>query len=247
MNQITFSLDTREFDKAMNELIVTGTKTPAEETNQRAMNVAVRAFNTIPPHDVAAKRAEVKAYMDRQISQKIKQNISGKNKGKFRKAGRKKDQLRLRHLIVQARRTKLGLKGLYGTPMRKAAGAFSQMAQASQGYLKSVFIPIISGLYPYVKYRPKAAFTIGSKMNPGSSVARWPGSAGSGRVTPAKDGSVKAVTLFETITKVISGQEPKVRLIQVMALVGAMRDETEEMKRHLIDRMNKTFRKVNPP
>jgi hypothetical protein len=55
------------------------------------------------------------------------------------------------------------------------------------------------------------------------------------------------VTLFETITKVISGQEPKVRLIQVMALVGAMRDETEEMKRHLIDRMNKTFRKVNPP
>jgi hypothetical protein len=91
MNQITFSLDTREFDKAMNELIVTGTKTPAEETNQRAMNVAVRAFNTIPPHDVAAKRAEVKAYMDRQISQKIKQNISGKNKGKFRK-GRKKER-----------------------------------------------------------------------------------------------------------------------------------------------------------
>jgi hypothetical protein len=86
MNQITFSLDTRDFDKAMNELIVTGTKTPAEETNQRAMNVAVRAFNTIPPHDVAAKRAEVKAYMDRQMSQKIKQNLSGKKQRKVQKS-----------------------------------------------------------------------------------------------------------------------------------------------------------------
>lgn len=236
MNNFTASFDSREFRQVLGDLAITGKRTVTEEVNQRAMNVAVRAFKLIPPHDVGAKRREVKAYMDTQLSQRVQQNKTGKNKGKFRKMGARKNQLMRKHLIIQARRAKQGLKGLYGNSMRKASGELSRAAQISQGYLKSVFIPIIVGLYPVVKFRPPASLT--------NSVSRWPGSSGHGKATPAKEGD-KPVALLETVTKVISGQEPKARLIQVIAFTQALRDETSEMKSHLAERLARHFRKAS--
>jgi hypothetical protein len=194
-----------------------------DQINQRTMNVAVRAFQALPPSDVPGKRKEVKAYMDTQLAQKVVQNKTGKNRGKFRKAGRGRDQLMRKHLIVQARRKKEGLKGLYGNAMRIASGELSRVAQISQGYLKSVFIPIIVGLYGVVKFRPPASLT--------QYVARWPGSSGSGKVSPAKT-TINPTAVISVDIELKDSQNAKVLAMYEAAIGQAIRDETSEMRSH---------------
>lgn len=233
---MNITLDSKEFDTAINLLIASGKKTASEEVNQRAMNVAVRAFKNLPPKEVTQARREVKAYMDFNPVLRYRTIKTGKNKGK-KKLVRKKSQLTRKNLIAQAQRAKAGLKGLYGDAMRIASGKVSRIAQTSQGYVKSVFIPIIIGLYPYVKFRPPVSLT--------RQIARWPGSSGSGRVTPAKDGT-KAFALLQTSLRVDPGQDSKVRTLQYNALANAMSDETREMKKHYQDRIAKMLNLVRP-
>lgn len=213
------TIDMRQFSKAMLDVQTVSRKTLADQCNQRAMNVSARCVETMPPVNVSAARAHVKRYMDQQISQRVRQT----KKGKFVKAGRAKDQLRLKNLIAQARNAKAGHKGLYGQAMRLAAAKLSRMAQISQGFLKSVFIPVIVGLYPFVKYRPKASLT--------NSISRWPGSSGFGKITPAKAG-LNPTAIVKLGVNVKGNQQGKVTAFYSHYVQAAINAETAEMKAH---------------
>lgn len=228
------SVDMRAFRKAMENVQLVSRKTPAEQCNQRAMNVARRCLETMAPTDVSGARARVKRYMDTQLAQKVRVAKSGKRKDKFIKSGRKADQLQRKHLIAQYRNKLAGKKGLYGEAMRKAAGRLSGMAQISQGFLKSVFLPVIVGLYSVVKYRPPVSLT--------RDIARWPGSAGFGKATPATPGlnPTAIIRIGATVKNKIRGdQEGKVRAIYTEAITNAIAAETAEMEAHFDRQLKK--------
>lgn len=229
----------KEFEEALRLVQSVSRKSIADQLNQRGMNIAVRAFTSMPPQDVVAARKNVKRYMDEFVKfTRIKQNKSGKNKGKFRPL-KKALQLRRKHLIAQFRAKKEGKKGLYGDEMKKASGKLSQMAQISQGFLKSVFLPVIVGFYPYVKFRPPVSLT--------RNVARWKGSAGDGKAIPAIPNVTQSgATMFSGIKMAVNPdpkEEGKVRALYETHFRAAIANETIEMRRHFenefIKRLNK--------
>ena len=235
--RIHAQLDSRTFDAAIKEILKDARKIPAEVANQRALNVAGRAYKDTPPKSPPAARREVKRYMDTQLAQKVKQAKSGKRKGQFRKSGRARDQLMRKHLIAQAKNKAAGRKGLYGEDMRDYSGFVSRRSQVSQGYLKALFMPIIRGLNRVCKF--KVPFSVTNRE-----VALWPGSGGSAVVLPAKDGET-ASTILATRVSVDSSQGGKVQALQIRILSNAMAAEAKEILRHLSSKLEASFRKAS--
>lgn len=226
---VTVKFNMSEFQNALKDVASVSRKTMTEQVNQRTMNIAVRALKSTPPKDVPGKRSEIKTYMDFNPVIRLKVTKSGKNKGKFRPV-RKRSQLTRANLIVQARRAKQGLKGLYGTNMRVASGKLSHNAQIGAGFLKSLFLPIIRGLYSVVKFRPPASLT--------RYIARWRGSKGDGKIKVARNG-VNPTAVLETMIQVDGGQRGKVGAIQSREMRKAISGETAEMNRHFTKEMQK--------
>lgn len=202
-------------------------KSPVEIVNQRTANVARWAFEGITPQDPKGKRMQIKEYMDRVIVTSVRYNKSRK---KIVARG-KKHHLRLKHLIAQMRAKKEGKKGLYGDEMIQAAGRLSNFAQASVGFVKSVFLPIFVGLNPHIKFKMPHSKT--------KDISRWPGSAGFGRVEPAKEGwDVHAK--FETNTFTSKpGQISVIQYIQSRAMEAAVAKEENELRRHTAEKLKK--------
>jgi hypothetical protein len=229
--------DLSEFDAAARAYIATTNRDLSEIVNQRCMNVNGRAFDAIPPANPVAKRKEINAYMWEPLSQKIKLTVTGKNKGKFRKVGEKRSQFSRVHLIVQARRKKEGKSGLYGASMRAVAGKFAQRAQISVGFVKSVFLPVILGLQSLVRFK----FPFSKTKN----IARWPGSAGYGRVRPAAVGQTPTATFTIGMALQRAGAEPKVQGMLNAALQTAFDGEAREMRAHTERKMQETARRFS--
>jgi len=233
MLQPTFKLNTAFFSAALAQYIPTTKRDLADIVNQRTLNVAGRAFDRLPPRDVQAKRAEIKRYLQEPLSQRIR---IAKSSGRVVKKGKKENQLQRMHLIVQARRAKRGLPGLYGRAMKRASGAFLQRAQVSVGFVKSILLPIITTLNPLVRFK----FPFAKTRN----ISRWPGSAGFGRVQVAKAGEVSRAPFQIGANLKVPG-EGKVRSLLAGALQQALYDEGREMIRHVREKMQATANRFN--
>ncbi len=230
------TIDASQFQAALKEYYPTTKKSLSEILNQRAYNIAGRAADALQPTPGSeiAKRREIKRYMDEPIAIKIRRV---KSTGKFKQRGRAKDQLTRKNLIIQARRAKKGLKGLYGVEMREQSGRFSQAAQVSVGFLKSAFLPIIKGLYTLVKFRA------GIKTR-WSNISVWPGSDGYGKVTPAKGSSWNPfVEMF--LRWKVSGSPSKVDRITRRALQDAFNAEARELMRHVQEKLQGEANRIN--
>lgn len=224
----TIKLDTREFAAAIQAYKATTRKDIADILNQRALNIAYRAVDYIPPltrNEVEGKRARIRAYMREQFSQRLKVFKGGKRKGQFGKKGRRNDQLQRRHLIVQARRRKKGLKGLYGPAMRRAAGKLSGQAQRSVGFLKSLFIPILRTLNEVARFR-KVSLT---KLK---NISVWPGGSGSGWARWATPGFSPKVIL-RVVSRARHPVGDQGQQIITAALTRAFSAEAAELRRHV--------------
>jgi hypothetical protein len=224
-------VDARELQRAIKEFSALTKKTPVESVNQRTLNVARWAFEALPPSDPIQKSYQIKSYMDRVIVTKVRFN---KSKGKIVERGRK-HHLRLKHLIVQARRKKKGLKGLSGPALSAAAGELSRVAQVSVGYLKSVFLPIFVGLNPHVKFKMPFSKT--------KNIPRWKNSAGSGKATPAREGWTIMASLETNTGTSKPGQISKIADLQSEAMEFAIAKEENELRREIARRMRQNARR----
>lgn len=225
----TFKADLRALDAEINRRVIRTGRDLATVVNQTAFNVAARAFHATPPRtsdngqQMQGVRLAVQNYLRQQLSTRIKLGTSGKRKGKrFRFKARNKELQRV-HLILNARRGKAGKPGLYGKAMLRASGGFVKKARAGVGFLKSVWLPVLRGLWGVVKFRGFAKGT--------STVARWANSAGSGTATAAKPGATVAAILSVS-AKVKGAQDARAGAVMTRAVNEAVVAETREMVRH---------------
>jgi len=233
------TIDTREFQKALSQYAETTRKTGAQIVNQRAYNIAGRTMDFLKPEPGGeqAQRAKIKTYMNRQISTRIR---LGKKSGKFRKRGSKANQLTAANLIIQARRARIGLAGLFGQAMRQAEGKFVQAAQVGVGSLKVPFVDVVRDLGPYQP--PGARMKI--KTQWGRIAVDKTGKWGrSGTVNPAKPGSSPTVSMFwKWFTK---GTPTKVDRLVRPHLQRAFDVEAAELRQHVINKLQKEADKIN--
>lgn len=243
-----FKIDTREFKAALRERAQNMSRTLPDELNQRLINIVGRAYDMIKPMPGSEEgnRARIKLYMNEQLSQRVKLATSGKRKGKFIKRGKRMNQLARANLIIQARRRKLGIKGLYGAAMREAEGKFKQAAQIGVGSLKLPLLKIIRVLNPIVRF--KSAFTrTGTVRLKSGFVARiptWPLSGYGASVQPAEEGWNPKVT-WRMYWGNVPGTPRKIRKMIEPYLQRAVDAEAAEMRRHTAAKLQKDWDKVN--
>lgn len=230
-------IDTREFERALDTYFASTTKGLAEVLNQRAFNIAARTMDSMKPAPGSeqAQRSKIKGYLDETISSRIRQVKSGKNKGSFKRRGSKANQLARVNLVIQARRAKMGLQGLYGQAMRQAEGKFKKSAQVGVGFLKSPYVGVIKGLLDYVKFR-KVATRWGR-------ISVWAGSKGQGTVNPAQKGWSPAVMMKMLWS--VKGQPTKADKLTRPHLQAAFDAEGREMMRHVAEKLQEGANKIN--
>ena len=233
-----FTIDTREFSKALRDYAETTRKTAAQIVNQRAYNVAGRAIDMLKPSpgEEQSTRARIKSYLQqRRGSDRFLITKTGK---KSKKRVRKSLQLILANLIVQKRRAKAGLKGLYGREMVDAEGKFTRVAQAGVGFLKSPFAAVIRAL---TKYQPPGLrMKIRTRWG---DISIWPGSRGSAKVIPALPGTRPIVTM--SMFWNVPGQPTKVERLTRYALQRGFDLEEAELVRHMTEVLQKEADKIN--
>ena len=246
-----FRLDTREFDAAIAEYIQTTRRDICDIVNQRAYNVAVRAFDLTPPSGSAGKmgiagaptiyaeKQKIKAELYRKLADSLIRPKTGPNKGKL-KQGRHK--IRAKNftfgvLIYQARRGRYGQPGLYGAEMEARSTGMIEARVRGVGYLKAVWLPILRGLHNIVRFKvwPK------QRMD---ELARWPGSVGWGSVQPAQPGD-NVFVLLRTSLRVRTSQDSKIGPLQQMVMQQAIDEEGAEMHRHVQEKLQETANKFN--
>lgn len=235
--QIT--IDTREFKKALRQYVETTRKTGAQIVNQRAYNIAGRTMDLMKPApgQEQAKRTKIKSYMDHQISTRIRVIKGGKNKGKIRRKGARGNQLARVNLIIQKRRAKKGLKGLWGQAMKQAEGKFKQAAQVGVGFLKVPFVMVVRDLGAYQPPGPR--MKIATRWG---RISIWGNKAG-GTVNPAKPGDSPTVSMFwKWLTK---GSPGKVEKLTAPYLQRAFNAEGSSMMRHVEQKLQAEANKLN--
>lgn len=231
------TIDDRQFKAALREYRQTTRRSLPEILNQRAFNIAARTMDSMKPApgEEQAQRTKIKTYMDAQISTRIRQVKSGRNKGQFKRRGSKPNQLARVNLIIQARRARKGLPGLYGAAMRQAEGSFKRAAQVGVGFLKSPFVAVIRGLLSYVKFR--------RVQTRWGRISVWPGSKGYGTVNPANPGINPVVTMKTSWTT--KGHPTKVNSLTFPHLQAAFNAEAAEIMRHVREKLQKDADRIN--
>lgn len=230
-------INTRNFTEALKFLKENTKRDLQEVLNQRAFNIAARTLDSLKPDPGAEQstRARIKNYLNQQLTSRVRLATSGKRKGKFIKRGSRANQLVRANLIIQARRKKMGQKGLYGAKMADAEGRFKTAAQVGVGFLKTPFLPIIRGLQALVKYkRVKTRW---------GRISVWPGSDGYGRIKPAQNSMNPSVEM--SMAWKVSGAPTKVQRMVVPKLQASFDAEAREMVRHTNEKLQATADKVN--
>ena len=137
----TVTVDTSRFDAAWKEYIPKTRRSLADAVNARTFFLMLRLYCLLPPKSPQAARNKILDYYNRPIGAAAFDKKTGKKVGRSR-------QLRLVHLIAQAKNAKLGNEGLYGQKMRDAAAKLRRRAAGSVGYLKSAVTKAIKRLSP---------------------------------------------------------------------------------------------------
>lgn len=238
MADATIQLDTRQFRRAIQVYAETTRKTGAQIVNQRAYNVAGRAMDMMKPEPGGeqAQRAKIRAYMNTRRGED--RYVISKTGKRTKKKVKRMHQLVVANLIVQARRAKKGLTGLYGQAMISAEGQFVQAAQVGVGFLKSPFVAIVRGLTEYQP--PGKRMPIKTRWG---KISVWPGSKGYGTVNPALPGTSPQVK-FELRWRV-KGAPTKVQRLTLPVLQRAFDAEAAGMRQHVIDKLQEAADKIN--
>jgi hypothetical protein len=137
----TITVDTRNFDAAWRIYLAQSRRSLSEAINSRTFFLMLRMYILLPPKSPQAARNRILDYFNRPIGEARIDRRTGKRVGRSR-------QLRLVHLIAQAKNRKEGKPGLYGREMRLAAASLRRRAAGSVGYLKSAVVKAIKKLSP---------------------------------------------------------------------------------------------------
>jgi len=137
----TITVDTSRFDAAWREYLPKTRRSLADAINSRTFFLMLRLYILLPPKSPQAARNKILDYFNRPVGAARFDKKTGKKVGRSR-------QLRLVHLIAQAKNAKAGNEGLYGEDMRKAAAKLRRRAAGSVGYLKSAVVKAIRKLSP---------------------------------------------------------------------------------------------------
>lgn len=137
----TVTVDTSNFEKAWKEYLPTTKRSLSDVINARTFFLMLRLYCLLPPKSPQAARNKILDYFNRPIGNRRFDKKTGKYVSKAR-------ELRLVHLIAQAKNAKEGKPGLYGKDMRLAAAKLRRRAAGSVGYLKSAVVKAIKKLSP---------------------------------------------------------------------------------------------------
>lgn len=137
----TITVDTSRFDAAWREYLPKTRRSLADAINSRTFFLMLRLYILLPPKSPQAARNKILDYFNRPVGAARFDKKTGKKVGRSR-------QLRLVHLIAQAKNAKAGNEGLYGEDMSKAAAKLRRRAAGSVGYLKSCVTKAIKKLSP---------------------------------------------------------------------------------------------------
>lgn len=137
----TVSVDTSRFEAAWKEYIPKTRRSLADAVNTRTFFVMLRLYCLLPPKSPQAARNKILDYFNRPVGAARFDKKTGKRVGRSR-------QLRVVHLIAQAKNAKAGKPGLYGQDMIDAAASLRRRAAGSVGYLKSCVTKAIKKLSP---------------------------------------------------------------------------------------------------
>lgn len=137
----TVTVDTSRFDAAWKEYLPKTKRSLADAVNARTFFLMLRLYCLLPPKSPQQARNKILDYYNRPIGGQRFDKKTGKRVGRSR-------QLRLVHLIAQAKNAKAGNKGLYGEDMKEAAAKLRRRAAGSVGYLKSAVVKAIRKLQP---------------------------------------------------------------------------------------------------
>ncbi len=229
----------QQFREALQAYLPTTKRSLSEVLNRRAYVVAGRTLDSMKPEPgrEQSERRRIRSYLNSVVSTRLKVFKGGKRKGQFGRAGARANQLARVNLIIQKRRSKMGLKGLYGQEMITAEGKFKQAAQVGVGYLKSPFVAVVRDLRAYIKGPiPRIRTSWGR-------ISIWPGSKGRGLVNPANPGINPAVVMqMKWQTK---GHASKVESLTVPHLQAAFNAEAAEIMEHVRRKMQADADKIN--
>ena len=224
-------MDTTELRAAISAFLPESEKAAADFINETALGVANRTFNALPPGlgDIAAKKKSVKAYLEQPRGEVRFKTVARRRKsGKWVRKQVKADALLLVHLLVNARRGKLGLKGLQGAAMKKASGRFKALAQTSVGFLKAVWVPVLARL--------NSACPLGARIPRPRGIALWSRPAGHGQAKAAQPGPSPAAYL-EIGMELRHADETKAQTAESAALERSLAAETQNLAARLDAKM----------
>ena len=135
------TVDTRNFQDAWKQYLPRTRRSLADAINARTFFLMLRLYCLLPPKSPQQARNKILDYFNRPIGNRRFDKKTGKYVSKAR-------ELRLVHLIAQAKNAKEGKPGLYGKDMRLAAAKLRRRAAGSVGYLKSAVVKAIKKLSP---------------------------------------------------------------------------------------------------
>jgi hypothetical protein len=227
---VTASIDMDLCRKGINEKMEVTRRTLPEILEQTGANIVSRTVEGLPPFNVDVKRMQVSRYLKEPLATRVKLATSGKRKGHFIKKGARNKQLQRVHLIVQMRRRKAGLRGLYGKEMMRGAGKFKQRSSVSVGYSKSMYMPIADALNDLVRFKIPSRRLF-------SKIARWDGSAGRGQVTLPTPSDRPQLILQIASAQHNTQSDSKLLTIETKALQLAVDLEGREASRWAAERL----------
>lgn len=240
------SVDTSRFKRGLRAYASVSSRSLAELINQKALDVAVRAFRMTRPETGAnanalqLRRNKINRELWQQKLTRVKLAKSGKRKGKFIQVGariRSKKQLYAVNLILQKSRGRKGIKGLYGTEMRQAAGKWARRAQVSVGYLKVPWLRAVQLLVGRAKY--KVSWSVLA-----TGLARWGGNKGSTTHTvPARKDALSAV--IDMTMKVRGPRQTVADKLMVQGAQAALDAEADTMLRRTANALKVSWEEVN--
>lgn len=213
----TLQIDTREFDAALKQYIVTTSKTLAKAINDKAGGVAFKAYTATPKADRAKIAAELGARYEQVIGKRGKPT-------KRRQLVVSADNPRARALLVaQLRRQgKLGSVKNLGAMVAK----FVSRRVNSAGFFRSGWIPAIRALANCATYERRKGRPVG-------------------RALKAKDGLDPLAEIENNATPRERSSMPAVEQFMGAALQKAFREETADMEQYLARKAQQAANTVN--
>lgn len=230
-DRITFRIDTREFDRAIEQYLDYTKRGLADVLNKKALFISRGALRLTPSTPAGAITSSLGKVIRHRNTVDIKSTKAG---AVYSNLGGKQSEAPLAALIINARRGRESHPGLYGADMSVAVAQLIAARNRSRAFLKSGWIPAIRALSPLVKQ------SYGTEGGNGRAIQvnRAKGSA-----TPARPG----LTCKAIIENFASGNHETHEALHKYggpALQQAFNNEAASMDRFVADQQFESAKKV---